>query len=216
MLPGLNYTKRCRKFSLLNKVYINIEDKNNRHIFSENGIKNIEMMIICIKIVFMSKFYNYPIFRIIQEIKLDKRLKRFLKIRGEIPSEGQIYEYLSRYSPDQYNNISNSFFKLFIKSNRNHKSDLIVDATPVACDINIVKKYMTPEKLEELKLDMGYSSNTGFYIGFKVTVVLEKDSLCPVSVIIHSGAKNDSKIYEEVLQELKRRRLLRKKTSNLF
>lgn len=211
MLPGLNYTKRCRKFSLLNKVYINIEDKNNRHIFSENGIKNIEMMIICIKIVFMSKFYNYPISRIIQEIKLDKRLKRFLKIRGEIPSEGQIYEYLSRYSPDQYNNISNSFFKLFIKSNRNHKSDLIVDATPVACDINIVKKYMTPEKLEELKLDMGYSSNTGFYIGFKVTVVLEKDSLCPVSVIIHSGAKNDSKIYEEVLQELKRRRLLRKK-----
>lgn len=211
MLPSLNYTKRCRKFSLLNKVYINIEDKNNRHIFSENGIKNIEMMIICIKIVFMSKFYNYPISRIIQEIKLDKRLKRFLKIRGEIPSEGQIYEYLSRYSPDQYNNISNSFFKLFIKSNRNHKSDLIVDATPVACDINIVKKYMAPEKLEELKLDMGYSSNTGFYIGFKVTVVLEKDSLCPVSVIIHSGAKNDSKIYEEVLQELKRRRLLRKK-----
>ena len=38
------------------------------------------------------------------------------------------------------------------------KSDLIVDATPVACDINIVKKYVTPEKLEELKLDMGYSS----------------------------------------------------------
>ena len=55
MLPDLNYTKRYREFSLLNKVYINIEDKNNRHIFSENGIKNIEMMIICIKIVFMSK-----------------------------------------------------------------------------------------------------------------------------------------------------------------
>ena len=121
MLPGLNYTKRCRKFSLLNKVYINIEDKNNKHIFSENGIKNIKMMIICIKIVFMSKFYNYPISRIIQEIKIDKRLKRFLKISDEIPSEGQVYEYLSRYSPDQYNNISNSFFKLFLKSNRNHK-----------------------------------------------------------------------------------------------
>ena len=105
---------------------------------------------------------------------------------------------------------------MFIKSNRNHESDLIVNATPVAFDINIIKKYVTPEKLEELKLDMSYSSNTGFYIGFKVTVVLEKDTLCPISVIIHSGAKNDSKIYEEVLQELKRMRLLRKKTSNLL
>ena len=75
MLPDLNYTKRYREFSLLNKVYINIEDKNNSHIFSENGIKNIEMMIICIKIVFMSKFYNYPISRIIQEIKFSKNIK---------------------------------------------------------------------------------------------------------------------------------------------
>lgn len=41
MLPGLNYTKRCRKFRLLDKVFINIDDKKNRHIFSENGIKNI-------------------------------------------------------------------------------------------------------------------------------------------------------------------------------
>ena len=54
---------------------------------------------------------------------------------------------------------------------------------------------------------MGYSSN----IEFKVTVVLKKYSSCPVSLIIHSDAKNDSKIYEEILQELKRRRLLRKK-----
>ena len=65
-VTSLNYTKRCREFSLLNKVYINIEDKNKRHIFSETGIKKIEMIIICIKIVFMSKFYNYSIFRIIQ------------------------------------------------------------------------------------------------------------------------------------------------------
>jgi len=61
MLLGLNYTKRCRKFRLLDKVFINIDDKKNRHIFSENGIKNIKMMITCIKIVFLSKFYNYPV-----------------------------------------------------------------------------------------------------------------------------------------------------------
>ena len=216
MLPGLNYTKRCRKFRLLDKVFINIDDKKNRHIFSENGIKNIKMMITCIKIVFLSKFYNYPVSRVIYEIRIDKRLKRFLKIEDEVPSEAQVYEYLSRYSPDQYNNISNSFFKLFLKLNKSRKSDWIVDATPVACDINILKKYVSPEHLEKLDLDMGFSTTKGYYIGFKATVVLEKDTLCPISVIIHSGAKNDSKIFEEVLEELNRRRILKKGQVILF
>ena len=216
MLPGLNYTKRCRKFRLLDKVFINIDDKKNRHIFSENGIKNIKMMISCIKIVFLSKFYNYPVSRVIYEINIDRRLKRFLKIEDEVPSEGQVYEYMSRYSPEQYNNISNSFFKLFLKLNKNNRSDWIVDARPVACDINILKKYVSPEHLEKLNLDMGFSTTKGYYIGFKATVVLEKDSLCPISIIIHSGAKNDSKIFDEVLEELKRRRLLQKGQVILF
>ena len=63
---------------------------------------------------------------------------------------------------------------------------------------------------------MGYSTTKGYYVGFKVTLVLEKDSLCPISVIIHSGAKNDSKIFDEVLEELNRRRLLRKGQVILF
>ena len=216
MLPGLNYTKRCRKFRLLDKVFINIDDKKNRHIFSENGIKNIKMMITCIKIVFLSKFYDYPVSRVIYEISIDNRLKRFLKIDNEVPSEAQVYEYLSRYSPDQYNNISNSFFKLFLKLNKSRKSDWIVDATPVACDINILKKFVSPEHLEKLDLDMGFSTTKGYFIGFKATVVLEKDTLCPISVIIHSGAKNDSKIFEEVLEELNRRRILKKGQVILF
>ena len=165
---------------------------------------------------FLSKFYNYPVSRAIYEINIDKRLKRFLKIENDVPTEAQVYEYLSRYSPDQYNNISNSFFKLFLKLNKTRKSDWIVDATPVACDINILKKYESPEHLEKLDLDMGFSTTKGYYIGFKVTLVLEKDTLCPISVIIHSGAKNDAKIFDEVLEELSRRRLIRKGQVILF
>ena len=75
MLPSLNVTKRDPKFNLLNNVYINIESKKNQHIFSENGVKNIQMMITCLKIVFMSKFYNYPVSRIIYEMNRNKKTK---------------------------------------------------------------------------------------------------------------------------------------------
>ena len=49
-------------------------------------------MIACVKIVFLSKFYNYSVFKVIFEINIDKRLKKFLKIDDEVPSEGQVYE----------------------------------------------------------------------------------------------------------------------------
>ena len=216
MKPELIFSRRSKKFKLLGDVFINIDSKKNRNIFSQNGVKNIEMMITCIKIFFTSKFFDYPISRVIDDIKNDKRLKHFMKIHGETPSEGQVYEYLSRYPPETYNKIANSFFKLFFKTNKRKKSRLIVDSTPVECDINIIKKYVTPERLEKLDLDFGYSTTKGHYIGFKVTVVLEEDSLCPISVLIHSGAKHDSVIFDEILKELKRRRLLKKKQEILF
>ena len=143
MYPNLNYTKRDPKFNLLNKVFINIDSEKNKHILSENGVKNIKMMIKCIKIVFMSKFFDYTVSGIINELNRDKRLKHGVRIYADIPSHHQVYEYLSRYSPEQYNNITNSFFKLFLKTNKRHTSDLIIDATPVACDINILKEYIS-------------------------------------------------------------------------
>ena len=88
----------------------------------------------------------------------------------------------------------------------------MVDATPVAVDINTIKKYVSKEELAKLDLKWGFSKTKNYYIGFKVTVVLDKDTLCPVSILIHAGAPHDSVIYEEVLKELKRRRLFGKRT----
>ena len=92
----------------------------------------------------------------------------------------------------------------------------MVDATPVATDINILKEFITKERLEKLKLKWGYSTTKKYYIGFKVTVTLDKETLCPVSILIHPGAPHDTLIYEEVLKELKRRRLFVKRTLILF
>lgn len=40
--------------------------------------------------------------------------------------------------------------------------------------------------------------------------------MCPVSILIHSGAPHDSRIFEEVLKELKRRKIIRSKDILLF
>ena len=169
----------------------------------------------------MLKYYLWPYFLIydvsktIDEINYSNKLRKFLKIK-EIPNEAQFYEYISRYSALQFNNIVNSFLSRLNKKNRARINRYIVDATLVACDINIIKKYISPEKLEKLKLKMGYSTTKCYYIGFKVTMVLYEKILCPVSMLIHSGTPKDSKLFEPTLKELKRRWIIKNKDIILF
>ena len=216
MFPSLNYRKRDLKFILLGKVFKYIDGEKAQKIYSRNNVKNIKMMIISIKIVFMTIFFDYELSKTVDEINRNNKLKKFLEIDGEVPEAGQVYEYLSRYSTEQYTNIVNSILKLINKTNRNPYTRYIVDATPVACDINHVRKYVTKEKLEKLNLKWGYSTTKGHYIGFKVTMVLDEKSLCPVSILIHSGAPHDSKLFEEILKELQRRRIIKPKNIILF
>ena len=61
-----------------------------------------------------------------------------------------------------------------------------------------------------MNLKWSYSSSKGFYIGFKATVVLDYDSMNPISILIHSGAPNDSKLFDEILEILQKRRIIQK------
>ena len=65
--------------------------------------------------------------------------------------------------------------------------------------------------LEKIKIKIELSTTNGHYIRYKVTVVLEKTTKIPVSILIHPGSPNDTKIFDEVLKKLKRRRLIKLK-----
>ena len=65
--------------------------------------------------------------------------------------------------------------------------------------------------MKKLRLKFGYSNSKGYFVGYKVTMVLEKKTRTPVSILIHPGAPSDSKIFDEVLKELKRRQLIKPK-----
>jgi len=49
----------------------------------------------------------------------------------------------------------------------------------------------------------------GYYIGYKPTMVIEYPSLMPVAFLLHQGSPGDAKLYEEILEEIKRRRIAR-------
>ena len=208
MYPGLNYKEDDEKFILLGKVFETIDEKNSKEILSRIGFKNRDFGIICIKIFFMSLFFNYPLSIVIDELNNKEELRKFAGIL-EVPEETQVSGYFSRFDIVKYYKMINSYLKRYFKPHKKIKDEYIVDATPVACDINIVKKYISDDHLKKLGLKWSYSTTKKSFIGFKVTVVLEKNSLTPVSILIHPGAPHDSRIFEGILKELKRRRLIK-------
>ena len=60
----------------------------------------------------MHILFNYNISNVVNELNRFSKLRKFAGIL-EVPSESQVYEYLSRYDPDTYCNIANSILKNF-------------------------------------------------------------------------------------------------------
>ncbi len=83
-------------------------------------------------------------------------------------------------------------------------------------DINFHRNKKTKEHLKSLNLKCSYSSSKGFYIGFKATVIIDFDSMNPVSILIHSGAPNDAKLFDEIMENLQKRRIIQKGDTLIF
>ena len=216
MLPSLNYDSRDPKFNLLGKIFKIIDSKKFKDTCNRKGIKNRQMMVNSIKILFMSMYFSYTVSDVVNELNRSSKLRKFAGFSKEIPTAEQIYEYMSRYSAEQYCKIVNSTLMRFNKENRGTYNRFIADSTPSACDFNNDKHFIPKEHLEKLNLKWGFSTTKGHFIGFKVTVVLNEKTMTPVSILIHSGAPNDAKIFDEVLQNLQKRRIIKRKDIILF
>lgn len=209
MKISLNYDETDIKYTLLDDIFNIIDSRKVIQIFARNNVKNTTMMKKCLKILLTSIFFTCNVSDVVYEANRTENNAKFLGLTDGIPSKDQVYEYLSRYDSSQYTNIVNSILKLNNRARGNSKKTFIVDASCVAHDINTARKYIPEEKLENISGKWAFSKNKGYYIGYTVTIVLDSETLCPVSILIHFGSPNDARIFDEILEELCRRRLIR-------
>ncbi len=215
MQHHLNYSKEDPNYKLLSKIFKIIGSRKSKTIMASKGIKNVNMMILSIKVVFTAIFFNTTMEFVVQELKRDKRLLKFFEI-SDVPDALQISEFLSRFESDKYVKIINSILLNTKPLKRREKLTFIVDATPVDLDYNVKRKTRSKKYLAKRNLKWSYSSSYGFYIGFKATIVIEQKSAMPVAIIIHSGAPHDSRIFSEIMENLRKRRIIRKNDTIIF
>ena len=146
---------------------------------------------------------------ILNELESKEKLCKYFNI-SKVWSADQVYKTLSLQDPEKLMRALNRILNSRNRVKRRGKKTFIVDATPVDLDFNFNRNKKTKEHLKTLDLKWSYSSSKGFYIGFKATVIIDYDSMNPVSILIHSGAPNDAKIFDEIMENLQKRRIIRK------
>ena len=96
MKHHLNYSKEDPKYILLEKIFKIIGSRKSRTIIASKGVKNTNITIISIKIIFTAILFNTNIEFALSELKRDKKLQKFFQI-NQIPSALQISEFNSRF-----------------------------------------------------------------------------------------------------------------------
>lgn len=162
-----------------------------------------------LKIVTTSMFFSTRISHVINELKHKKDLRELLKInKKEIPKASYVYSFLSKFSLKSFVNMVLRILNSITKR-RARNSKLIIDCTDVSVDLNWFRKPIMQRNLLKKDYRWGYSAK-GKFIGMKLTLVLEYPCK-PLLFLLHPANKHEAKIFSKVMDELKRRKILRLK-----
>ncbi len=210
MEPPLILDKSDPKWELYGNVIKIFEKRKTRKIISRCGIKPLGKAVQILKIVFLSMFFSCEIAYIVRELKNRKRLRQFLNIE-EIPDAGEVYRFLSELESAQFVEMTlkilNSICGVRICRG---KTTIIIDSTDVSVDINWFRNTYKKTDLEHRDFKWAFSSSKGHYLGFKLLLAIEHPSLKPLAFLLYPGSPNDSKLFDGIVKELMRRRVMRK------
>jgi len=173
-------------------------------------MKPINTTLNYVKVALISMFYKMDKFYIVSELNNSDKLRKDFGFTTKL-NYFQIGEVWSRFSDEQ---VLEFVLKLSNKQFKNKKrgpKKIIIDATDIQFNINLKKEYKTEEELKEKGYEIGFSTKKGNYIGGKLTIAMDYDTCQPLTMLFHPGAVSDTKIYEEILKDLKRRHILKDK-----
>jgi len=197
------------KWLLLQKVLSAVSTRRTKQELSKKGITPVTSAEQAIKIALVAMFFSVDIAYVIHEMGSRRKLRRFMGI-PEVPPVDTIYRFFSKYDENQFISVISGILNSSCTRRRKRgTTTFLIDATAITLDLNWIRRTYSKKQLEKREFKWGYSPSHGHYIGYKLTLVIEYPSLHPVCMLLHPGSPHDSVLYEEVMTDLKRRRIIR-------
>jgi hypothetical protein len=203
----LVYDEKNPKYRLLDGIFKIIDFPETRQELSRNNIKPINSFIKAIKIRFISMFFDIDNKYVVNEINNSSELRNQWGIKSVL-DYNEFSKHLSKIESTQIIEFVLKILNKHFKKGKRGKKTVLMDGTPIMLDINLDKKYYTDEELESKNFKIGFSKTHGNFIGYKLTLAIDFHTGQPLTMLIHKGAYPDSKIFLEMVEELKRRRII--------
>ena len=215
MKHEFKFDENDENYKLLNEIFNIIASRDSKKIMARNGFKNIDEVIIIIKTIFLSIYFETDISFAVEQLESYSELREGLNIPYVLSSE-IIYNRLSRLNPVALENTVNGILNNLRNDYNRGVRSFIVDATPGDLNINFGSKKISKESLEDKDFKWGWGTAIGFYIGYKVTVVLDYKTKMPVYFMVESGSPNDTKMVGKILPILRRKKIIKRGDRILF
>jgi hypothetical protein len=209
MHPPLTADHRDPKWLLLEQILAITTSRRTKQELAKRGITPLMKAGTVLRIAIISMFFSVDCTHVIEELRKRRDLRTFAHI-ADVPSADNVYRFMSRLDEDQFVLlVSGVLNSLCSPSNRHKHGTFLVDSTAITLDLNWFRRTLTKTRLLSWDFDWGYSHVHGHYIGYKLTFAVNYPSLKPLAILLHRGLPHDSPLFNEILVELKRRRIMR-------
>jgi hypothetical protein len=159
----------------------------------------------------MANFFNLDKKYVVNELNNSRKLRKNFKFGSKL-NYNQLCEVFSRFSAEQIMEYVLKGLNFYFKRNSRTSNIVLIDSTAIPFNINTEKNYYSDEKLDKRNFKIGFSSDKKSFIGGKLTIALDYYTCKPLAMIFTPGAKSDTKLYLDILEELKNRRILKKES----
>jgi hypothetical protein len=194
---------------LFGKVVKVIDSRTFQQELSKNGLNYVKNHQTMLKILLISIYFKLNVSDVYNQLINEPKLFKFLNIK-DLQELNQIRKLYSRYEDSKYLELSlKALNKLEFQKIKKIET-IILDSTSITLDLKFNGKLLSKQKLLTKDYKRCYSTNEGHYAGFKMTLAIDHRTCKPLAILMHQGCPNDTKVFDDMLFELQRRRILKK------
>jgi len=194
------------KWLLLDLILGLLRSGRGSQIIAKYGISPAKCAYQNVAILILSFYFCNEISYTVRELENKPNLQKFIKISA-VPKADDVYRFISSCKSENITSMMFDFLNLACSNkNRSRRKTVIIDSTAISVDLS----WLCKKELENLPYKWVFSRSKKYYIGMKLTFAIDKKTLRPLAFIVHPGCPSDTVIFSEILENLKRRRILRK------
>ncbi len=197
---------RDQKFKILKKAVKKLEKDGIKKALARNGIKPVDEAVVMLKILLASLFFRLELSYFVEELKKRRKLRKLLNI-SEVPDIKELYDFMAKFEEKSFRKaVEQIINSLFGRIGRGCLK-IVIDTSGIDLDLNKQKNRKPNEDLKDKDYKWGFDGNE-FFIGFKLAFAGYKTKR-PLLFLIFPANTNDCQIFEDVLENLRRKGFLK-------